>query len=185
MLGHLRNVIEQPLRAEIDKLRHTILELARDPQLVYDALQKGMGEAEPWLWQRQAVEAIIRRMTAGPLVKLPARGIYRHMPGVITMGHARVPCPLCGRGREPFTNREDEADDVGTYMCRLGWNAIWKAMVRVYGSAQSWPLRAIWRGMRGKESRRYLRRPQIRTTGRLVCNQILCALPACENLHRA
>ena len=117
MLGHLRNTIEQPLREEIDKLRHTILELARDQQLVYDALEKGMGEAEPWQWQSQAVKAIIQHMTAGPLVKLPPRGIYRHMPGVITMGHARAPCPLCGAGREPFTN---QADDVGTFSVPVG-----------------------------------------------------------------
>jgi hypothetical protein len=120
MLQHLKNEIEEPLKREISRLRRTIMEMARDQEVVYAALEKSMGEMEPWLWQKQAVKAIIERLTRGPLVKLPSPEIYRHMPGVTTMGHARVPCPLCGAGREPFTNQEDEADTIGTYSVPIG-----------------------------------------------------------------
>lgn len=120
MLQHLRNAIEEPLKREINQLRRTILELARDQELVYEALEKHAGECEPWVWQQQAVKTIIERVTRGPLVKLPPPEFYRHMPGVTVMGHARVPCPLCGAGREPFTNQEDEAETIGTYSVPIG-----------------------------------------------------------------
>ena len=119
-LQHLRNSIEEPLKREINQLRRTVLELARDQELVYEALEKAIGESEPWVWQQQAVKTIIKRVTRGPLVKLPPPKIYRHMPGVTMMGHARVPCPLCGAGREPFTNTEDEANTIGTYTVPIG-----------------------------------------------------------------
>ena len=120
MLPYLRNAIEEPLKRKIKELRHTILELARDPELVYEALEKSMGESEPWVWQQQALKTIIARVTRGPLVKLPLPKVYRHMRSVIVMGHARAPCPLCGGGREPFTNQEDEANTIGTFSVPVG-----------------------------------------------------------------
>lgn len=119
-LQHLRTLVEEPLKQEINQLRRTILELARDQELVYEVLEKGRGESEPWIWQQRAVKAIIDRVTRGPLVQLPPPKFYRHMPGVTTIGHARVPCPLCGAGREPFTNQQDEAHTIGTYSVPIG-----------------------------------------------------------------
>jgi len=117
---YLRTAIEEPLKREINQLKRTILELARDPKLVYEAQEKVMGESEPWVWQTQAIKAILEHVTRGPLVELPPPNFYRHVPGVITIGHARVPCPLCGAGREPFTYQEDETNTIGTYSVPTG-----------------------------------------------------------------
>lgn len=43
MLQHLRNAIEEPLKREINDLRRTVLALARNQELVYEALEKGIG----------------------------------------------------------------------------------------------------------------------------------------------
>lgn len=102
-----------------------------------------MGESEPWVWQQQAVKAIIKHVTQGPLVRLPPPNIYRHMPGVITMGHARVPCPLCGTGREPFTNQEDEANTVGTYSVPIGL----ERHLEGYGRIRQCPVMAAGRDL--------------------------------------
>jgi hypothetical protein len=119
-LHHLRNVIEEPLKQEIGQLRYNILKLARDQELVYEALERQMGESEPWAWQRQAVKVIVEHVTRGPLVQVPPPRFYRHMAGVTAIGHARVPCPLCGAGREAFTNQDDEADSIGTFSVPIG-----------------------------------------------------------------
>jgi len=115
MLQDLRSTIEEPLKRQIDQLRRTVLGLARDPELVYEALKKDMGESDPWVWERQAVKTIIERVTRGPLAEMLPQEIYRHMPGVALIGPARVPCPLCGGGRSALSYQEDEIDTIGTY----------------------------------------------------------------------
>ena len=72
-LQRLRHAIEEPLKREIDQLRRTVLALARDQELVYEALEKGTGESEPRIWQQQVLKAIIARITPGPLVEQPRR----------------------------------------------------------------------------------------------------------------